>query len=67
MDPRRFFKMLEYTFKGKVMPLEVLRRKETSNASMNSQNFVDPADKVAEETKRLENEPVHPGPSNLYY
>lgn len=59
--------MLEYTFKGKVMPMEKLKRNETSNVSVNSKNFVDPADKVAEEAKRLENSPVHPGPSNFYY
>lgn len=67
MDPRRFFKMLEYTFTGKVMPLETLRRKETSCASISSKNFVDPADKVADEAKRLENSPVHPGDSGLTY
>lgn len=44
MNTRKFFKFLEYTFNLKVMPLEVLKRGETSIAAVSSPTFEDPAD-----------------------
>ena len=44
MNVRRAFKFLEYTFCRKVMPLEVLKRNETSVAVVSSPTFEDPAD-----------------------
>ena len=41
---RRAFKFLEYTFNKKMMPLEVLKRGETSVAVVSSPSFVDPAE-----------------------
>lgn len=58
MSIRKIFKLIEYTLNRKQMPLEVLRRKETANASVSSPNFVDPAITAESEAKRLENEPV---------
>jgi len=44
MNTRRWFKFLEYTFSKKMMPLEVLKRGETSVAVVSSPTFEDPAD-----------------------
>jgi len=66
MNTRKFFKFLEYTFNRKQMPLEKMKRKETSNASVSSPDFVDPAIMVESEAKRLENKPIAE-PSELYY
>jgi len=67
VEVRKFFKLLEYTFKGKQFPMEKLRRNETANIMLNSKDFEDPQKMASKEEIRLKDSKVHPGPSNLFY
>ena len=64
---RKLFKLLEYTLQGKKFPLEVLKRKETANITLNSKTFKDPSDVADKEQERVKDEPLGPEPSELYY
>lgn len=64
---RKLFKLLEYTFQGIQFPLEKMRRKETANASLNSETFEDPVEENKREEIRLKDAAIHPGDSGLNY
>jgi len=63
---RKLFSFLEHNFNKKQLGKGKMAYPETANASVSSPNFVDPADNVAVEAKRLANEPITKG-SDLYY
>jgi len=67
MNSRKFFSFLEHTFNHKRVAMQKMQYAETANASVSSPNFVDPAIIAESEAKRLENEPVVLGASNLFY
>jgi len=66
MSIRKLFRMLESTFNTKQLGKGKMQYNEVANASVSSPNFVDPANIVESEIKRLENEPITEG-SELYY
>ena len=66
MGIRDLFNFLEHNFSKSVQGKGKMAYPETANSSVNSQNFVDPADGTAAEAKRLANEPITEG-SDLYY
>ena len=67
MKVRDFFSFLEHTLTHKRVAMQKMQYIETANAAVSSPNFVDPAEIAASEAKRLENEPLGPEPSELYY
>lgn len=58
MSIRKLFEFIEHTINQKIIAKQQMQYAETANASVSSPNFVDPADKVESESKRLEGEPV---------
>lgn len=65
LSPRELFKILVNSLRGIQHPLEKMRRNEKANASLNSDDFVDPAEIAAAEELRLKNAKVSPGDSGL--
>lgn len=62
---RELFKLLENTIRGIQHPLEKLRRRETANASLNSDDFIDPAEINTKEEERLKDAKACPGDSGV--
>ena len=58
MSIRDIFSFLEHTLNHKKVAMQKMQYVETANAAVSSPNFVDPAEIVESEAKRLENEPV---------
>ena len=67
MKIRKLFKFLEYTFNKKRLPMEKLRRSESTSIAVNSNNFTDLEQLATKEESRLKDSDVTAKAEKIYY